>query len=93
MKSDLKYKEVLELQYDGLSLDNFTKFIECVPFEIFVNEDWNPIIYETLKISKKDFENYKEGYKLKAILNATAIIKGNGDWLKGMRYLKDKCKK
>ena len=93
MKSDLKYKEVLNLQYEGLSLDKFIKFIESVPFEIFVDKDWNPIIYETLEISKEDFEGYENGYKLKAILNTMAIIKGKGNWLDGMKLLKDECKK
>ena len=93
MKSDLKYKEVLNLQYEGLSLDKFIKFIESVPFEIFVDKNWNPIIYKTLEISKEDFESFEDKHKLKTILDATAIMKGNGNWLDGMRLLKDECKK
>lgn len=93
MRSNLNYKEVLNLQYEGLSLDKFIKFIESVPFEIFVDKNWNPIIYETLEISKEDFESYEDKHKLKTILDATAIMKGNGNWLDGMRLLKDECKK
>ena len=110
MKSDLKYKEVLDLQYDELALDKFVTFIESVPFPIFIEPiykiikeennkkvitkgGWNPIIYETLKISKKDFEDYENKHKLKIILDTTAIIKGKGNWLDGMRILKDECMK